>query len=281
MKVSFKTGIQAGSIDEIVAVWRRADTIERFAGGWVNDHFYNPSFPRRTDDASAFEAFTLLGALARETRRLRLGTLVLANLFRHPGLVARQAMTLDHLSRGRFELGLGAGWHEREHADHGIDLMTPGRRIDAFEEALEIITALLRHGEASVDGEHYRVDGALLQPAPSRRIPILIGGGGERRTLRAVAEYADHWNFGSAEPAEALAHKLDVLGRHCADVGRDLGEIEISAQVFVGEGGGGDVDALADRAARLQDLGAQHLIVALTTPDVSLLERVADAVHDL
>lgn len=277
MRISFKTGIQSGSAADIVAVWRRADEIERFAGGYVNDHLYNPSFPRRTDDSSAFEAFTLLGGLARETTRLRLGTLVVGNLFRHPALVARQAMTLDHLSDGRFELGLGAGWHEREHGDHGIELLAPGRRIDALEDGLEIITRLLREGTATVEGRHYRAEGALLEPAPMRPIRILVGGGGERRTLRAVAKYADHWNFGSAEPDEVLPHKLAVLRRHCDEVGRDFTDIEVSAQVFVED----DVADLAARARRLADHGAQHLIVALVKPDVGLLERVAAATNDL
>jgi F420-dependent oxidoreductase-like protein len=275
VRVSFKTGIQSGRIDDIIAVWRRADEIDRFAGGWVNDHLYNPSFPGRSDDSSAFEAFTLLGALARETTRVRLGTLVVGNLFRHPALVARAAMTLDHLSGGRFELGLGAGWHEREHGDHGIELLAPGRRIDAFEEALEIILSLLRLGEVTALGEHYRVDGALLEPRPLHHIPIVIGGSGERRTLRAVAKYADHWNFGSAEPDDVLAHKVDVLRRHCGDVGRDVSEIEISAQVFVRDRN--DVSDLTERARRLEDAGAQHLIVALVEPDTGLLERIAEA----
>ena len=277
MKVSFKTGIQSGPVEDIVAVWRRADELERFAGGYVNDHLYNPSFPRRTDDSSAYEAFTLLGALARETARLRLGTLVVGNLFRHPALVARHAMTLDHVSGGRFELGLGAGWHEREHGDHGFELLSPGRRIDALEDALEIITQLLRVGRADVDGSHYRADGALLEPAPTRPIRILVGGGGERRTLRAVARYADHWNFGSAEPDEVLPHKLAVLRRHCEDVGRDVAEIEVSAQVFVD----GEVTGLADRARRLAENGAEHLIVALVKPDVRLLDDVAAATAGL
>jgi alkanesulfonate monooxygenase SsuD/methylene tetrahydromethanopterin reductase-like flavin-dependent oxidoreductase (luciferase family) len=277
VKVSFKTGIQSGPVEDIVAVWRRADEIERFTGGWVNDHLYNPSFPRRTDDSSAYEAFTLLGALARETTRLRLGTLVVGNLFRHPALVARQAMTLDHLSGGRFELGLGAGWHEREHGDHGIDLLRPGRRIDALEEGLEIITQLFSEGTATVRGDQYRADGALLEPPPTGRIRILIGGAGERRTLRAVAKYADHWNFGSAEPDEVLPHKLAVLQRHCDEVGRDRAEIEVSAQVFVED----DVTELADRARRLAEYGAEHLIVALVKPDVGLLERIGETICDV
>ena len=147
MRVSFKTGSQSGSVDQIMAVWRRADAIERFAGGWVNDHLYNPAFPRRSDDASAFEALTLLAALARETRRLRLGTLVLANLFRHPGLVARRGDDARSPLGGSLRARSRCGWHEREHVDHGIDLMAPGRRLDAFEEALEVIVALLRRGE--------------------------------------------------------------------------------------------------------------------------------------
>ncbi len=277
MRISFKTGIQSGPIEDIVAVWRRADECERFAGGYVNDHLYNPSFPRRTDDSSAFEAFTLLGALARETTRLRLGTLVVGNLFRHPALVARHAMTLDHLSGGRFELGLGAGWHEREHGDHGIELLPPGRRIDALEDGLEIITQLLREGSSTVDGGHYRTDGAVLEPSPTGPIRILIGGGGERRTLRAVARYADHWNFGSAEPDDVLPHKLSVLRRHCDAVGRDFAEIEVSAQVFVHD----DVADLGARARLLAEHGAEHLIVALVQPDVALLERVAEATNDV
>jgi alkanesulfonate monooxygenase SsuD/methylene tetrahydromethanopterin reductase-like flavin-dependent oxidoreductase (luciferase family) len=277
MKVSFKTGIQDGSWDALLAVWQAGDQIERFVAGWSNDHLYNPFYPEHSDSPRAFDSFTLLAGLARETTRLRLGTMVAANLVRHPALVARIAVTIDHLSNGRFELGLGTGWHEREHADHGIDLLSVGGRVTAFEESCRVITSLLSEDETSFTGEFYRIDGARAEPKPVQdRIPIVIGASGEQRMLRIVARYADHWNIDDPGP-DVLAHKVEVLERHCADFGRDPAEIEYSVQFWVDD----TVDGLREKVVTLRDVGAEHAVVSLRRPDPAVLEAVADALADV
>lgn len=277
MKVSFKTGIQDGSWDELLAVWQAGDEIERFVGGWSNDHLYNPLYPEHSDSPRAFDAFALLAGLARETTRVRLGTMVAANLVRHPAVVARMAVTIDHLSSGRFELGLGAGWHEQEHADHGIDLLPVGARVSAFEEACRVIISLLSEEETTLSGEFYRIDGARSEPKPVQdRIPVVIGASGEQRMLRIVALYADHWNIDDPGP-EVLAHKIEVLERHCAEVGRDPSKIEYSVQLWVGD----TVDGLREKAIALRDVGADHAVVSLRRPDPAVLEAVAEALAEV
>ena len=277
MKVSFKTGIQDGSWDELLAVWQAGDKLERFAGGWSNDHLYNPLYPEHSDSPRAFDAFALLAGLSRETTRLRLGTMVAANLVRHPAVVARMAVTIDHLSCGRFELGLGAGWHEQEHADHGIDLLPVGDRVTAFEEACRVIISLLSEEETTLTGEFYRIDGARSEPKPVQdRIPVVIGASGERRMLRIVALYADHWNIDDPGP-EVLARKIEVLERHCAEVGRDPAKIEYSVQLWVGD----TVDGLREKVIAVRDVGADHAVVSLRRPDPAVLEAVAEALAEV
>jgi len=277
MKVSFKTGIQDGSWDELLAVWQAGDKLERFAGGWSNDHLYNPLYPEHSDSPRAFDAFALLAGLSRETTRLRLGTMVAANLVRHPAVVARMAVTIDHLSCGRFELGLGAGWHEQEHADHGIDLLPVGDRVTAFEEACRVIISLLSEEETTLTGEFYRIDGARSEPKPVQdRIPVVIGASGEQRMLRIVALYADHWNIDDPGP-EVLARKIEVLERHCAEVGRDPAKIEYSVQLWVGD----TVDGLREKVIAARDVGADHAVVSLRRPDPAVLEAVAEALAEV
>jgi F420-dependent oxidoreductase-like protein len=273
VKVSFKTGVHDGPWEKTLAVWRAADDIERFDGGWMNDHLYNPFYPTHCDSPWAFDAFTLLAGLARETTRLRLGTMVAANLMRHPAVVARMAVTIDHLSNGRFALGLGTGWHEREHADFGIDLLSVGRRVDAFEESCEVITSLLDDEETTFRGTYYQLDAARAEPkAVQPRMPIVIGASGEQRMLRIVARYADHWNLDDRGP-EVLTRKIEVLEGHCAAIGRDPADIEYSVQVWVDD----TVDGLRDKVVALGEAGAEHTVVSLRRPDVAVLNAVAEA----
>lgn len=273
VKLSFKTNIQDVAWSRIAEFWRAGEDIDLFTAGWVNDHLYNPGFPDHTESTHSFEAFTTLAALAQVTSRLRLGTLVAANLFRHPAVVAKMAVTIDHISGGRFDLGLGAGWHGPEHTDHGIELTAPGPRLESLEEAVIVIRALLERGEASFAGSHYRLDGTKPSPqSVGGAIPIVIGGGGERRTLRIVAEHADHWNYEGRDP-DLFAHKLAVLHQHCADVGRDPGEIEISAQLWVHEEG----VRLRQAVDRAEGAGAEHCVISFLDIDPGLLESVAES----
>ncbi len=191
---------------------------------WTWDHLYaifgDPYQP-------IFEGWTTLAAWAKVTTQVRLGLLVGANTFRNPGLVAKQAATLDHLSQGRAILGIGGAWFELEHTAHGIEFgHSPGERLTWLDESVGAMRAVLG-GEAvtSPPDGHYRLDDLRHAPLPlQRHLPIMIGGSGERKTLRTVARYADMWNaMGSIEK---LRHKDEVLRRHCAEVGRDQAEIE-------------------------------------------------------
>jgi alkanesulfonate monooxygenase SsuD/methylene tetrahydromethanopterin reductase-like flavin-dependent oxidoreductase (luciferase family) len=193
---------------------------------WTWDHLYaifgDPYQP-------IFEGYATLAAWAKVTHRARLGLLVGANTFRNPGLTAKLATTLDHISGGRAILGIGGAWFEKEHTEYGIEFgHSPGERLTWMDEAAGAMRALF-DGEAvtSPPGGAYRFNDLRLLPAPVQaHLPIMIGGSGERKTLRSVAKYADMWNaMGSAE---RLAHKVEVLRRHCDDVGRDFAEIELT-----------------------------------------------------
>lgn len=200
---------------------------------WNWDHF----FPLSGDpDGEHFECFSLLAAMAEVTERVEFGPLVACNSYRNPHLMADMARTIDHISGGRFILALGAGWFRRDYQEYGYRFGTAGERLRALEQGLEAIEHRLAH----------------LNPPPRRPIPLMVGGGGEKVTLRIVAERADIWNgFG---PPEQFRHKNQVLDEWCEKVGRDPSEIERSAAIQPGE---------VERADRFVEAGAQHLIVGL------------------
>lgn len=216
---------QAATWAEFEAAAIRADELG-YDHIWTWDHLYaivgDPYKP-------VFEGYTTLAAWAKVTSRARLGLFVGANTFRNPGLVAKSLTTLDHLSGGRAIAGLGAAWHELEHEAHGIEFgASPGERLRWLEESVAAIRALLA-GETvtSPPGGRYAFRDLRLLPAPVQQpLPIMIGGSGEKKTLRIVATYADMWNTGG-DPA-TLAHKLAVLREHCAAVGRDPARIELT-----------------------------------------------------
>ena len=202
-----------------------AQLVERlgFDHLWAPDHLYavfgDPHQP-------VFEGWTVLSAWAASTERVRLGLLVGANTFRNPGLIGKMAVTLDHVSAGRAILGLGGAWFALEHAAHGIDFGGgPGERLDRLDEAVTAIRALLDGREVTLHGRAYRFDRLRHAPRPLQpRLPLMIGGSGERKTLPIVARHADMWNaMGSAEE---LRRKDEVLRRHCQQVGRDDAQIE-------------------------------------------------------
>ena len=193
---------------------------------WTWDHLYaifgDPYQP-------IFEGWMSLAAWAKVTTRVKLGLLVGANTFRNPGLVAKLAATLDHLSDGRAVLGIGGAWFELEHTAHGIEFGSGfGQRLDWFDEAVGAMRTVLDGGEVTSDeGGRYQFDALRHQPLPIQpRLPIMIGGSGEKKTLRTVAKYADMWN--AMGTVDTMRHKIDVLRQHCADVGRDPSEIEFT-----------------------------------------------------
>jgi F420-dependent oxidoreductase-like protein len=218
----------AQSWADILATARHAEETG-WDGVYVADHF----MPSIGDDGGpTLECFGLLAGLAVAIPRVRLGSLVCGNTYRHPAVLANQAATVDQLSEGRLVLGLGAGWQENEHDAYGIALPAPKPRLDMLEEACRVVSGLLRSPRTSFDGEFYNLVDAPCEPKPVQaRMPLLIGGGGERRTLRIAAQFADEWNVWGTP--ELVAHKSDVLERHCAAVDRDPTEILHSTQALL------------------------------------------------
>ncbi len=229
--------------------WRLCDSAG-FDSAWTFDHFY----PIMSDPTGpCLEGWIALTALAAETKRIELGTLVTGNTYRHPAVVANMAATLDHTSNGRLIVGLGAAWFEMEHAAYGIPFPPVGERIARLDEACTIIDSLLTRTETTFEGRYYTLRDARCEPKPVRkpRPPIMIGGGGEKKTLRVVARHADQWNwFGTTE---SFQHKLGILAEHCRAVGRDRNAIEPSW--------GGDfrvTDGAASTQAALEQLSRKR-----------------------
>ena len=187
---------------------------------WVEDHL-------QWEDLPTPECWTTLAYAAAEFPHLKVGTLTLGQSYRNPALTAKMAATLQRLSGGRLVLGIGAGWKEDEYRAYGYPYPNPGTRIAELREAVAIIRALWRDSPASYQGEHYRIEGAYCEPRPEPAPPILIGGKGERKTLRVVAELADWWN-GTFLDLDAYREKVAVLHRHCQELGRDPGAIALT-----------------------------------------------------
>ena len=193
---------------------------------WVMDHFFQLPMLGGPDQP-ILEAYTLLGALAARTTRVQLGTLVTGVTYRNPAMLAKMVTTLDVISGGRAICGIGAAWFDVEHAGMGFDFPAAKERLDRLEEAVQICRAMFDGDHTSFAGTYYRTDDVRNVPGPVQsRIPIMIGGGGEKRTLRLVARYADACNVGGDDAT--VAHKIGVLRRHCADVGRDPVEVSVT-----------------------------------------------------
>jgi F420-dependent oxidoreductase-like protein len=214
---------------------------------WVYDHLHNVPVPSHE---TVFESWTALGALSQRTTRVRLGHMVGCNLLRNPALVAKMAATLDVISGGRVEWGIGTGWEEHELRAYGYDFPPPAERIGRVSEAIDIVRAMWTQPDATYDGRYYRVHGAQCDPKPLQQPhpPIWIGGAGEQLMLRVVARQADRSSFGGTP--EEFAHKCAVLARHCRDAGRDVDEItkSWSHDVFV-----------RDSEAEVDDIGSRGL----------------------
>ncbi len=222
-------GVAAADLYPTIA--RQAREAE--AGGFdtvlVMDHFYQLPMIG-PPDAEMIECYTLLSALSAQTERVRLSALVTGNTYRHPTLLAKTVTALDLVSGGRAQLGIGAGWFELEHDSLGFEFGTFTDRFEKLEESLQIITGMLAGERPSLDGRWYQVADAINSPAPLSKIPVMIGGGGEKKTLRLVAQYADESNLICA--ADEIPRKLDALAAHCADLGRDRSEITVSYQTM-------------------------------------------------
>jgi probable F420-dependent oxidoreductase len=223
------------------AVRRVEDLGVDIAFNW--DHFY----PLSGDpEGNHFECWTMLAAWAEQTSRIEIGPLVTCNTYRNPDLLADMARTVDHISDGRLVFGIGSGWFERDYDEYGYEFGTVGRRLDDLADAMPRIEARW----------------AKLTPAPTRALPVLIGGGGEKKTLKLVAEHATIWH--SFADAETLTHKLGVLDGHCAAIGRDRSEIEISTGVRTTAPGTVDTAVLDD----LRERGVSLFTLGISGPDL-------------
>jgi F420-dependent oxidoreductase-like protein len=225
MKHPFRFGMQTGqqNVDfaDVQSLWQKADGWG-YDSLWAFDHLY-PIFS--DPNGPCLEGWTTLAALAQVTKKARIGHLVNGNTYRHPSLLAKMATTVDHISGGRLDLGIGAGWFELEHTSLGFDFKTVRGRLEALEESLQIITGMLAGEKVTLDGRHYRVNEAQCRPLPvQKKVPIMIGGTGKKILLRLVAQYADLWNA-FATP-EDMGRLIDVIRDHGDAIGRDTDEIE-------------------------------------------------------
>ena len=228
---------------EILATARHAEATG-WEGVWVADHFMGNSPGPTPAETPTLEAGSLVPALAAAVDRVRIGTLVYGNTYRHPAVLANMAATVDHVSDGRFVLGIGTGWQVNEHEQYGIDLPPVGARVGRFEEAIQIVRSLLDEPVTDFAGEHYRLTGALCEPKPvQERLPILVGAKGDRM-LGIVARHADEWNTWGLP--DHIAERSAALDRACEAADRDPGAISRSAQALVIFT---DDDAEADRLA--------------------------------
>ncbi len=241
---------------------------------WDCDHWVQPSRPT----GPYFEAWTLLAALAARTERIRVGVLVSSNTFRHPAWLAKQAATVDHISNGRLELGIGAGWYLPEHEMLGIDFPEPRELVDRFEEAVEVIDRLLRQDVTSYEGRHYQLREAAFRPGPVQkpRPPLTLGAHGPRM-LGIVARKADAWNsFGTPEEIRA---RNAVLDEHCGQIGRDPAEILRSLYYWIARADQdpwSSLEAFRDLVGRYREVGIEEFIVDQPREDQgAVVERVA------
>ncbi|HEX6222697.1 MAG TPA: TIGR03560 family F420-dependent LLM class oxidoreductase [Acidimicrobiia bacterium] len=277
-RYGIKTPNHQTAWDNMLEIWREADGIELFESAWNWDHLY----PLRSDPhGTSLDGWVTLSALARETTRIRIGSMVNGMHFRHPSITTKMAVTLDHVSGGRSYLGLGAGWFEEEAEAHGIELGSLRERFDRFEEGLEVIVSLLTNEETDYSGEFYELKGALSEPKATQRPhpPIVIGGTGEKRTLRAVARWAQMWDALLVD-IEEWSRLREVLEDHCREVGRDSSEIDCSVHVRYSKED--DVDEVAEQAARHLGNGVDVVIFTMGSPnDASMVSELADALDAL
>jgi F420-dependent oxidoreductase-like protein len=217
--------------DEILGVAGHCE-----ATGWDGiyfaDHFM-PDGPGTTPlDGDTLECWSVIAGLAAAVPRIRLAPLVTSVTYRHPAVLAKMASAIDRISGGRLTLGVGAGWQENEHASYGIELGSVKQRLDRFEEAVAILVSMLREPRTTFAGDFFQLTDAPNQPAPvQERLPLLVGGRGERRTMRIAARYADEWN--SWTSPDELTHKVKILEAHCDDFGRDPAEVHVSTQALL------------------------------------------------
>lgn len=268
MRYALSTSPQRTTWSWLADVWDRADDHAVFESAWTFDHFY-PLFGDSTEDC--LEGWVTLTALLARTRRLRGGVLVSGMVYRHPGLLANMAATLDHTSDGRLELGVGAGWNEEECSAYGLELGSMRERFDRFAEGLEVIQSLLTQERTSFQGRWYQLHDAMCWPKPVQSpLPLCLGGRGRQRTMPLAGRFAQHWNYSGADPAE-FADLRGVLAEHADQHGRDVADITCSAIVRYT----GDADSLRRDVAAFAAVGVDLSIVSVPK------EAPASVVHEI
>ncbi len=272
-RFAIKTPNHHTTWENMLEIWKEADQIDVFESAWNWDHLY----PLRSDPHGlSLDGWVTLSALARETGRIRIGSMVNGMHFRHPAVTANMAASLDIISGGRLNLGLGAGWYEPEDEAYGLGLGTVRERMDRFEEGVEVIVDLLSKETTTFDGEYYQMKDAWCEPKGPQRPhpPIAIGGRGEKRTLRIVAKWAQWWDALMTDPDEWTRLNGVLLG-HCEAVGRDPSEITRSVHI----GWSDDVASqeVAERSAALFEAGVDVVVLSMREPfNGGRVEEVAE-----
>jgi F420-dependent oxidoreductase-like protein len=286
-------GLQHTTADELRGVWR---TIEDLGFGWISiwDHFYGAT--GKPDDAACLEAVAMHAALACSTSRVQVGSLVYSVGYRHPAVLAKAITAIDQLSGGRAHMGIGAGWAQVEYQAYGIPFPDVKTRMDQLEEGIQCLRGLLHDEVTTFEGNWFSLHEARNEPRPIQaKLPIWVGGGGEKRTLKIAARHADGWNVPFVSP-EGFAHTNQVLDQHCADVGRDPAAISravnlglafteeslqaqfgtLSSYVRPGVLSGSDAE-IVERIGQYVEAGADQVNIALRAPfDLDSLARFAE-----
>jgi len=275
---AIKTAPHHGTWNQFLDLWKEADNIELFESAWNWDHFYPLAEPY---DGPNLEGWTMLAALAQATSRIRIGAMVNGMHHRHPAVTANMAATIDHISDGRFELGMGAGWNFMESDAYGMPLGTKKERSDRFEEGMEVIVSLLANFETDFSGDYYQLDKAWCEPKPVQaKIPIVIGGGGRKRTLRTVARFADQWDYTFPQSTEEWLDLDTALRQHCEDVGRD--QSEITRSIHLGFDDEQSPEAMAAGAEPFFKIGVDVVVWSMRGElSPARLEPMANALADL
>ena len=272
---ALKTPPHHGTWAEYLDVWTAADDIEIFESAWNWDHFYPLAPPY---EGPNLEGWTMLAALAQATKRIRIGCMVNGMHHRHPAVTANMIATLDHISGGRFEFGIGAGWNEMETAAYGMELGSLNARSDRLEEGLEVIVSLLTNAETTHNGTYFQLENAFCEPKclQAPYAPIVVGGKGRKRTLRTAARFGDQWDMTFPDQPADWQELNEVLIGHCGDVGRD--PAEITRSIHLGFDHDGDPAEMAERAETFFAVGVDLVVWSNRGPlDVARLQPLADA----
>jgi len=258
---------------ELERFWRDADDIG-FHAVWNYDHFYGLGDLAQ----ETLEGWTSLAAMATVVKRARVGIMVTGVTYRNPALLANMAVTVDHISGGRLEFGLGAAWHEPEHKAYGFDFPSGATRVEMLDEALQVCKLLWTQEEATFAGTHFRLEGAVCNPKPVQRPhPPIVVGGVKPKILRVIARHATEWNFPAVMGVE-FEKASAALDEACAEVGRDPSEIRRSVQFFIHPAQEGQPEGMIEQIPVFRDAGCEHIVFSFyQPPDRGLMEKMASA----